>query len=93
MKLLKHRPNNSKMRTTEYGLLDEWRKRNQPFPEQCMTGSGKANTDTGKKSPKMITLQNLMGPFAILLIGYVAALTAFIIEAICFRVSSNRVNK
>lgn len=75
------------MRTTEFGLLDEWRKRNQPFPEQCNTDSGQANPDTRKEPPKMITLQNLMGPFAILLIGYVAALTTFIIEKICFKLS------
>ncbi len=66
------------MRVTEYGLSDEWRKRNQPFPEQCIANSGQIKRDTGKKSPKMITLQNLMGPFAILLIGYFAAFIAFI---------------
>ena len=77
------------MRVTEYGLLDEWRKKNQPFPEQCSTTSGQANPDTNRKEPpKMITLQNLMGPFAILLIGYVAALTTFIIEKICFKLKS-----
>lgn len=81
--------NDRKMRTTEFGLLDEWRKRNQPFPEQCITNSGSTSPDTRKKLPKIITLQNVMGPFAILLVGYVAALTTFIIEKICFKISSN----
>ena len=84
------------MRTTEYGLLDEWRKRNQPFPEQCITKNtaGQASFDTRKKPLKMISLQNLTGPFAILLVGYVASLTSFIIEKICFKLTSNnRVNE
>lgn len=77
------------MRVTEYGLSDEWRKRNQPFPEQCIANSGQTKRDTGKKSPKMITLPNLMGLFTILLMGYALAWIIFIIEKISFKISSN----
>ena len=74
------------MRATEYGLLDEYRRRNQPFPDQCINSNNQANPDTGKnRPPRMITLQNLMGPFTIIIIGYVAALATFTIEKICFK--------
>ena len=60
----------------QYGLIKYWEKKFYPQPQPCMTDSNK------QPHTHRISLTNLGGAFAALLIGYALALIAFIMEHI-----------
>lgn len=68
------------LRVSETGLFDEWRKRNQPNAyERCNTF--RRSRKSGKKQDlARLSLSNLIGPFAILLVGFVFSLLIFVAE-------------
>lgn len=61
----------------ETGLIDKWFNRSNLYPERCnkfQTKHGNFNADGGKSNPPRLSISHLMGPFLILLIGYLTAL-------------------
>jgi len=69
----------------ETGLMDKWFNRTNLYPEKCnqfKKSHDKLNANGGKTNPSRLSISHLMGPFFILLVGYLTALSVLGAEII-----------
>ena len=77
------------MRMRETGLMSQWYKENSPNVQQCVTDKTKGEPDV--IAP--LSILHLSFAFAVLAIGYVAALIFFFIEIkACYWIAHNKKN-
>jgi len=71
----------------ETGLMGEWIKRNIPtYDERCKSYHQARQSISKGNHPPRLSVANLMGPFIILLFGYITSLIIFVVENISFSV-------
>ena len=79
------------LRVSVTGLFNEWRKRNQPNSDERCNTFQKSRKPGEKQDLARLSLSNLLGPFAILLVGFVFSLLVFGAEILIhfFRLAIN----
>lgn len=75
----------------QWGLPDYWVKRVTPQTEQCNEEKRKASSN-GREQRKSLSLNDLSGPFILLMIGYMLSLLLFLVENI-YNNFKNRENR
>ena len=66
----------------EAGLPEKWRLQIEKGGNRCVGYDTKGGRNANKKCDQRITLQNMSGPFLVLLVGMFSSLVVFIIELI-----------
>jgi len=75
----------------ETGLLEEWIKRSIPtYDERCKNYHHARLSNSKGNHPPRLSVPNLMGPFIILLLGYIISLSVFVVENVLFSIVKRR---
>ena len=80
------------LRTLESGLVETWTKRNLPILDKRCNSFRDQKTipNENNNQPPRLNFKNLMGPFIILLFGYIAALFAIVSEQMIYCIWNRR---
>jgi hypothetical protein len=77
------------MEMLDYGLLDIWAQRYQADVRKCQDKADKMmQLKPSSDGPPRLSLKNLTGAFAILIVGYLLAFFIFISEKLIFWATS-----